>query len=170
MRKYFLVCYCCQAWWRRYTRAGRGAGPCSQPRCTAPCRGSRPPPAGPGSPLTTQTPCVFINIFTWLDWIYLENLLLIITLLKMFFFFPLCLFYLFYTYKNLYNNIVKNVFLLPSFTYSILIGDQQRLARSKRWHTILSFLFFSHFLFCKFDSVLKLQEWQLAIIIRVSLL
>ena len=43
----------------------------------------------------------------------------------MFFFFPLCLFYLFYTYKNLYNNIVKNVFLLPSFTYSILIGDQQ---------------------------------------------
>ena len=32
---------------------------------------------------------------------------------------------LFYTYKNLYNNIVKNVFLLPSFTYSILIGDQQ---------------------------------------------
>ena len=93
--------------------------------CTAPCRGSRPPPAGPGSPLTTQTPCVFINIFTWLDWIYLENLLLIITLLKMFFFYPLCLFYLFYTYKNLYNNIVKNVFLLPSFTYSILIGDQQ---------------------------------------------
>ena len=61
----FLYNCVTQELWRRFTRAGRGAGQGrrSRPRCTARCRGSRPPPAGPGWSLTTQTPCVFINMF-----------------------------------------------------------------------------------------------------------